>query len=248
MAPISFARGAPAPECLAPSLIAECAAAALERDGTAILSYGSGGGYGPLREWLAEQHGVAPGRVVVTTGGLQGFVFYAAELLARRPGRVLVEGPTYGRPLKVLAREGAEVVTLPMGEEGLDPDALERELGRRVPSRSSTRFRPSRTRAGGRSRRNGAGGWRSSSPRATSPCSRTIRTAGSATRARRRRACSSWRAASGSPTPRRSRRPSRRACASAGSCCPRRWPPRSRSAPSPPTSRRRSSPRPPCAS
>ena len=130
MAPISFARGAPAPECLAPGLLAECAAAALERDGTAILSYGSGGGYGPLREWLAERHGVAPGRVVITTGGLQGFVFYAAELLARRPGRVLVEGPTYDRPLKVLARENAEVLALPMDDEGLDLDALEVELAR----------------------------------------------------------------------------------------------------------------------
>jgi DNA-binding transcriptional MocR family regulator len=128
--PISFARGAPAPDCLDPGLVADCVRVALERDGTAVLSYGAGGGYGPLREWLGERHGVAPGRIAITTGGLQGFVFYAAELLARRPGRVLVEGPTYDRPLKILAREGAAAVTLPMDDEGLDPDALARELGR----------------------------------------------------------------------------------------------------------------------
>ena len=102
----------------------------LERDGRTILSYGAGGGYGPLRELLAERHGVDPGRVFVTTGGLQGFVFYAAVQLERRPGRVLVEGPTYDRPLKILRRHGAEVVALPMDEEGLDPDALEAELAR----------------------------------------------------------------------------------------------------------------------
>jgi DNA-binding transcriptional MocR family regulator len=130
MAPISFARGAPAPACLNVELIADCTRAALERDGVAVLSYGAGGGYGPLREWLGERHGVEPGRIVVTTGGLQGFVFYAAQLLALRPGRVLVEGPSYDRPLKVLAREGAEVVPLPMDDEGLDPDGLEAELGR----------------------------------------------------------------------------------------------------------------------
>ena len=130
MAPISFARGAPAPECLDAPLLADCARAALERDGTTILSYGTGGGYGPLRELLAEAHGVPAGRIVLTTGGLQGFVFYAAELLARRPGRVLVEAPTYDRPLKVLARHGAEVVPLAMDDEGLDPDALEAELRR----------------------------------------------------------------------------------------------------------------------
>jgi 2-aminoadipate transaminase len=73
---------------------------------------------------------------VLTVGGLQGFVFYAAEQLARAPGRVLVEGPTYDRPLKILGREGAEIVALPMDEEGLDPDGLESEL-------ESRRERPS---------------------------------------------------------------------------------------------------------
>lgn len=133
MAPISFARGAPAPECLDQALIADCARAALERDGITILSYGTGGGYGPLREVLAERHGVEPGRVFLTTGGLQGFVFFAAVQLALRPGRVLVEGPTYDRPLKVLARDGAEVVPLALDDEGLDLDALEAELRRGGP-------------------------------------------------------------------------------------------------------------------
>jgi len=133
MAPISFARGAPAPECLDPGLIAECASAALAKDGTTILSYGSGGGYGPLRESLAARHGVASGRVFVTTGGLQGFAFYAAVQLERRPGRVLVEAPTYDRPLKLLGWDGAEVATVPMDEEGLDLDALEAELAKGGP-------------------------------------------------------------------------------------------------------------------
>jgi DNA-binding transcriptional MocR family regulator len=41
---------------------------------------------------------------------------------------VLVEAPTYDRPLKILARLGADVVPLSMDGEGLDPDALAREL------------------------------------------------------------------------------------------------------------------------
>ena len=73
------------------------------------------------------------GRVFLTTGGLQGFVFYAAVQLAVRPGRVLVEGPTYDRPLKILARDGAEVVPLAMDDEGLDLDALEAELAKGGP-------------------------------------------------------------------------------------------------------------------
>jgi 2-aminoadipate transaminase len=130
VSPISFARGAPAPECLDPQLIADCAQAALARDGRTILAYGPGGGYGPLREVLAARHGVAPGRVFLTAGGLQGFVHYLAVQLARRPGRVLVEGPTYDRPLKLLGLKGAEVAALPMDDEGLDLDALAAELDR----------------------------------------------------------------------------------------------------------------------
>ncbi len=126
--PISFARGAPAPELVPAAELADCANAVALRDGARIFAYGPGSGYAPLREWVAERHAVDPARVVLTTGGLQGFAFYAAEQLARRPGRVLVEAPTYDRPLTILAREGAEVVALEMDEEGLVPDALVAEL------------------------------------------------------------------------------------------------------------------------
>jgi 2-aminoadipate transaminase len=124
---ISFARGVPAPECLPVEELADCARAAIERDGTSVLSYGPGGGYGPLREWIASRHGVEPSRVVVTSGSLQGFVFLAERLVG--PGsRVLVEAPTYDRPLKILGRLGAEIIGLPMDDDGLQVDALERAL------------------------------------------------------------------------------------------------------------------------
>ena len=129
-APISFARGAPAPDLIPAADLAECAYAVARREGAPLFSYGPGGGHPALREWLAARHGVEPGRVVLTVGGLLGFALYAAEAQARRPGRVLVEAPTYDRPLKILARDGVEIVSLAMDEEGLDPAALEEELRR----------------------------------------------------------------------------------------------------------------------
>ncbi|HZQ04533.1 MAG TPA: PLP-dependent aminotransferase family protein [Gaiellaceae bacterium] len=123
---ISLARGVPAPECLPVEALADCARAAIERDGRTILSYGPGGGYAPLRRWLADRHGVDPSRVVLTNGGLQGFVLLA-QLLARGR-RVLVERPTYDRPLKVLRELGATIDALDMDDEGLEPDALEAAL------------------------------------------------------------------------------------------------------------------------
>jgi len=126
MGAISFARGIPAPECLPVEELADCARAALERDGRTILSYGPSSGYAPLREWIAARHDVDPSRVFLTNGSLQGFVFLAQRLA---PGkRVLVERPTYDRPLKILKELGADVVGLACDDEGLDPDALEREL------------------------------------------------------------------------------------------------------------------------
>src|SRR5919204_3578138 len=126
MATISFARGVPAPECLPVEELADCARAAIEERGAAVLSYGPAGGYAPLRAWIAERFAVEPERVVLTNGSLQGFVFLAERLALGK--RVLVEAPTYDRPLRILARLGAEVVGLPTDDEGLDPEGLERAL------------------------------------------------------------------------------------------------------------------------
>jgi 2-aminoadipate transaminase len=128
---ISFARGVPAPECLPVAELADCARAAIERDGAEILNYGPVGGYGPLREWIAERHGVEPGRVLVTNGSLQGLNLLLERFAAR--GRILVEAPTYDRPLKIAARLGVRVRAIPQDGDGLDMDALEDEL-RRDPS------------------------------------------------------------------------------------------------------------------
>jgi 2-aminoadipate transaminase len=122
---ISFARGVPAPECLPVEELAACAQAAVERDGATVLSYGSSSGYGPLRNWIAERHGVDPARVLVTNGSLQGMVFLAERFAGER---VLVEAPTYDRPLKILAAHGVETTPVAMDDEGLDLDALAQAL------------------------------------------------------------------------------------------------------------------------
>ena len=115
MEPISLARGVPAPECLALEELADCARAAIERDGATALNYGPAGGYAPLRDWIADRHRVEPERVVLTNGSLQGFRFLA-ELLSPT-GTVIVEAPTYDRPLKILDELEAEVICIPLDEE-----------------------------------------------------------------------------------------------------------------------------------
>src|SRR5439155_5057175 len=122
---ISLARGIPAPECIPVEELADCSREAIQRDGATVLSYGPVGGYQPLREWLAERHGVDAARVLVTNGSLQGIAFLADRFAGKR---VLVEQPTYDRPLKLLAARGVDATPVAMDEQGLDLDALERAL------------------------------------------------------------------------------------------------------------------------
>jgi DNA-binding transcriptional MocR family regulator len=120
---ISFARGAPAPEALDGGLIARCATAALEADPTVILSYGTGGGYPPLREWLAAYHGTTADRVLITNGSLEGYVFLLETFL--EPGDLIgLEAPTYDRALLQARMHGMDVLEIPMQDDGLDVDAL----------------------------------------------------------------------------------------------------------------------------
>jgi len=121
---ISFARGVPAPECLPVADLANCAKAALEHDGAAALLYGHTLGYEPLRVWIGERHGVDPRRVVVTNGSLQVFHFILSTFAEGR--RMIVERPTYDRPRKVLAATLGGFDEVPMDDEGLDIDDLQR--------------------------------------------------------------------------------------------------------------------------
>ena len=60
MATISFARGAPSLDIVDVEGLREAAQLAFENDPAGTTAYGTSVGYVPLREWIAEQHGVEP--------------------------------------------------------------------------------------------------------------------------------------------------------------------------------------------
>ena len=127
MATISLARGVPPPELLPAEELADCARAALLAEGDTLLNYGHVAGYVPLREWIAERHGVDAGRVVLTPGSLPGLAILAQVLIAKGR-RAIVEAPSYDRPLRILEGLGADIATVPLGDDGLDLDALAAQL------------------------------------------------------------------------------------------------------------------------
>ncbi len=125
--PISFARGAPSLDIVDVDGLRAAADAAFQTDPAGLTAYGTAVGYVPLREWIAEHHGVPVERVLVTNGSMQADAFLFDALV--EPGdAVIVERPTYDRTLQSLRGRGADVRMVELEPDGIDVDALERVL------------------------------------------------------------------------------------------------------------------------
>ncbi|HEY1480278.1 MAG TPA: PLP-dependent aminotransferase family protein [Gaiellales bacterium] len=131
---ISLAGGFPWTAAFPPELLIELTER-VAREGTAeALQYGPTEGLADLRELLAQRLRATgtpteAADVLVTSGGQQALDLIARVLLD--PGdRVIAEGPTYPGAVPVLMAAQAEVVHVPVDDDGIDPaglaDALER--------------------------------------------------------------------------------------------------------------------------
>ncbi len=124
---ISFARGAPSLDIVDVEGLKAAAERAFSNDPQRTFAYGTSVGYEPLREWIAEQHGVDPARVLVTNGSMQADAFLF-DVLVEAGDVVVVERPTYDRTLLSLCGRDADVRAIELEHDGLDVDALERLL------------------------------------------------------------------------------------------------------------------------
>ncbi len=129
---VSLAGGMPYLDGLPLDVIGEMAQHVIATRGTTALQYGSGQGDETLREQILEVmrlEGIEahPDDVVVTTGSQQ-----ALDLVTRlfiNPGDVVVaEAPSYVGALGVFRAYQADVVHVPLDQDGLVPEALEQTL------------------------------------------------------------------------------------------------------------------------
>ncbi|MEI6662809.1 MAG: PLP-dependent aminotransferase family protein [Actinomycetes bacterium] len=124
---ISFARGAPSLDIVDIEGLKAAAIAAFDSDPAGITAYGTSVGYPPLRQWLADRHGVSTENVLVTNGSMQAGAFLFDWVVT--PGTpVVVERPTYDRTLDGLRRRAAEITTIDLDADGIVVDALEEKL------------------------------------------------------------------------------------------------------------------------
>src|SRR5207253_8758618 len=100
--------------------------------GARALQYGASEGYTPLREMIArhtERYSlrITPDNVLITSGSQQALDLLGKVLI--NPGdRILVESPTYLGALQAWSAYGAEYVSVPLDEDGMNTDALEGAL------------------------------------------------------------------------------------------------------------------------
>ncbi|HEX3616078.1 MAG TPA: PLP-dependent aminotransferase family protein [Solirubrobacteraceae bacterium] len=125
--PISFARGAPSLDIVDIEGLKASAQAAFSADPGGLTGYGTSVGYVPLRQWIADKHGVAAENVIVTNGSMQADAFLFDALVADGD-TVVAELPTYDRTLLSLRNRGADVRLVELEPDGIDVAALERVL------------------------------------------------------------------------------------------------------------------------
>ena len=135
---ISFAGGFPDSALFDVTAISQAANAALSQEPGGALQYGATEGYQPLREQLAAFMAfkgapeVAADQLIVTTGSQQALDLLGKTLI--NPGdKVIVEGPTFLATIQCFRLYGAEVISAPIDDQGVQPEALERLIAEHKP-------------------------------------------------------------------------------------------------------------------
>ncbi|HYN16179.1 MAG TPA: PLP-dependent aminotransferase family protein [Terriglobales bacterium] len=129
---ISFAGGLPAPELFPIERFQEACQRVLAEKGACALQYGTTEGYAPLREMIAQnmaRYGVvaAADNILITSGSQQALDLIG-KLLVNPGDRLLVEAPTYLGALQAFDVYGAEYVSVPIDDDGLQTERLEEAL------------------------------------------------------------------------------------------------------------------------
>lgn len=130
---ISFVFGFPDPASLPADEVSIATEKALAERGRAALQYGDNAGYSglidALREKLARDQGIVAERenILVTAGGSQA-IGLLLDALVDWGDTIASEMPTWLGAVQAFHNVGANVVSIPVNEEGTDVVTLEREL------------------------------------------------------------------------------------------------------------------------
>lgn len=131
---VSLAGGSPYLRSLPLEDLGRTAQKIIAEHGLEALQYGGGQGMAELRSLVCDVMaaegivGASPDDIVITTGS-QSAQDVAAKVFCDPGDVILCEDPTYVGALNTFEAYEVDVVTVPMDEDGLIPDELERIIG-----------------------------------------------------------------------------------------------------------------------
>ncbi len=127
---INFASGHPSTEVFQDKMIKKYINLAMEEVDKELFQYGAHAGYMPLRETLKRFVNERGNTVkleddlIITYGSVEA-IFLTTSALVGKGDRVIVEVPSYVNAIKAFQIQGAEVLGVPMEEDGVDLYELE---------------------------------------------------------------------------------------------------------------------------
>ncbi|MBQ8907199.1 MAG: PLP-dependent aminotransferase family protein [Clostridia bacterium] len=130
---ISLAGGNPAPELFPNEALAKIAERFLREEPVLSLQYGITEGYNPLRQYVKERLSRVESihregdETIIVSGAQQG-IELLSKVLLNEGDVVIVEQPSFIGATNAFRSYGARLVGVPVEEDGLDPDALEKAL------------------------------------------------------------------------------------------------------------------------
>ena len=130
---ISFAGGLPNPKLFPVKELADACLKVLQEDGENVLQYNTTEGYLPLREYVAERYfvqrglQVSPDEILITNGSQQGLDLIGKVFL-NKGDRIVIERPGYLGAIQAFGIYEPEFVPIPLLEDGIDTDLLEKAL------------------------------------------------------------------------------------------------------------------------
>lgn len=130
---ISFAGGLPDPATLPADDVAQAAVKAMAEHGKIALQYGRTGGYRPLVDFVREKlkrtqmMEIPEDGILLTAGSMQALVF-VTNLFVDRSDTIISEDPVWPGGVSLFNTVGANVVTVPLDNQGMRVDVLEERL------------------------------------------------------------------------------------------------------------------------
>jgi 2-aminoadipate transaminase len=126
---IALSAGSPAPSSFPVAELSAAFSAVLTEQGASSLQYGISEGYIPLRKWVSarvSRQGIQCGTENVLIGnGSQQILDLIARILLNPGDYVAVENPTYLAALQIFKGYQAQLLPIPMDQDGMLVDQLE---------------------------------------------------------------------------------------------------------------------------